>query len=97
VLNQDDGSADLLLAALPLAGRRGSLERRMTGADTAGRVWGKTGFINGTSALSGVVRTASGRRLAFSILVEYPTIAGLNNRCWKPMQDRICGLLVASR
>ena len=97
VLNQDDGSADLLLAALPLAGRRGSLERRMTGAGTAGRVWGKTGFINGTSALSGVVRAASGRRLAFSILVEYPTIAGLNNRCWKPMQDRICGLLVASR
>ncbi len=96
-LNQGDGSADLLLAAMPLAGQRGSLERRMTGPSTSGRVWAKTGFINGTSALSGLVQTVTGRRLAFSILVEYPTIAGLNNRCWKPMQDRICGLLAACR
>ncbi len=93
VLSLDDGSPELFRDALPLAGERGSLKRRMLGADTLGRVWAKTGFINGTSALSGLLLTVDGRRLAFSIMVEYPTIAGLNNRCWKPMQDRLCALL----
>lgn len=95
VMDQDDGSARLFLQALPLSGLRGSLERRLTGPGTRGRVWGKTGFINGTSALSGVVRTSSKRTLAFSILVEYRVTPVLNTRCWKPMQDRICSLLVS--
>jgi D-alanyl-D-alanine carboxypeptidase/D-alanyl-D-alanine-endopeptidase (penicillin-binding protein 4) len=95
VMDREDGSAIQFLEALPLAGLRGSLERRLTGQSTKGRVWGKTGFINGTSALSGVVRTSSERTLAFSILVEYRITPGLNTRCWKPMQDRICSLLVS--
>jgi D-alanyl-D-alanine carboxypeptidase len=53
----------------------------------------KTGFIAGTSALSGLVETRSGRTLVFSILVEYPNSDGLNTACWKPMQDAICKLL----
>ena len=95
VMDRNDGSAIQFLEALPLSGLRGSLARRLTGPGTKGRVWGKTGFINGTSALSGVVRTSSERTLAFSILVEYRITPGLNTRCWKPMQDRICSLLVS--
>jgi D-alanyl-D-alanine carboxypeptidase/D-alanyl-D-alanine-endopeptidase (penicillin-binding protein 4) len=95
VMDRGDGCARKFLDALPLSGLRGSLERRLTGQGTRERVWGKTGFINGTSALSGVVRTSSERTLAFSILVDYRITPGLNTRCWKPMQDRICSLLVS--
>jgi D-alanyl-D-alanine carboxypeptidase len=50
----------------------------------------KTGFINGTSALSGLVDTKNGRTLVFSILVQYPAQGGLNTSVWKPMQNEIC-------
>jgi hypothetical protein len=40
------------------------------------------------------VSTLGGRELAFSILVSYPRIDGLNTRAWKPMQDRMCEALV---
>lgn len=63
----------------------GTLERRMKRLE--GRVRAKTGFIGGTSALSGVVDRVDGTRIAFSILVEYPVFDGLNRSVWKPMQD----------
>ena len=59
----------------------------------AGRVRAKTGWIEGASALSGLVEMEDGRRRVFSILVSYPRIQGLNRRVWKPMQDEICGIL----
>ncbi len=52
-----------------------------------------TGFIAGTSALSGFLETADGRTLVFSILVEYPNVEGLNRNVWKPMQDALCEVL----
>ena len=85
----------LLLNNLPLAGESGGLQRRLRDTPAQGRVRAKTGFINGTSGLSGVVQTRSGQELAFSILVEYPSFAGLANSCWKPMQDRICATLAS--
>ncbi len=57
----------------------------------------KTGFIGGTSGLSGIVQTLDGRTLVFSILVEYPRYGGLNTSVWKPLQDEICTILVESR
>jgi D-alanyl-D-alanine carboxypeptidase len=53
-------------------------------------VHAKTGFIGGTSALSGLIDAADGRTLVFSILVEYPNLEGLNRSVWKPMEDAIC-------
>ncbi len=82
--------------ALAVAGERGTLEKRMRDSVARGRVRAKTGFISGTSGLSGFVETLSGRRLVFSILVAYPPTSGLNTSCWKPMQDDICAVLVAS-
>ena len=80
--------------AMPVAGESGTLKKRMRDSVARGRVHAKTGFINGTSGLSGWADTESGERLVFSILVAYPTFDGLNTRCWKPMQDRICEALV---
>ena len=85
-----------LLAALPVAGETGSLASRMREAPARGRVHAKTGFIGGTSALAGVVRTLDGRELAFALLVNYPVVSGLNTSCWKPLGDEVARLLVES-
>ncbi len=86
-------AADLFMEALPVSGKSGTLRKRMREGSAAGRVHAKTGFVNGTSALSGVVETLSGERLVFSILVSYPHRNGLNTNVFKPMQDEICALL----
>jgi D-alanyl-D-alanine carboxypeptidase/D-alanyl-D-alanine-endopeptidase (penicillin-binding protein 4) len=92
VLRGDPASADAFLSSLAVAGETGTLEDRMGGI--AGRVRAKTGWIAGASALSGFASTDGGETIAFSILVEYPMVGGLNTSCWKPMQDGICKVLV---
>lgn len=56
-------------ASLPEAGRRGELGRMYSTA-AARNLRAKTGTIEGVSALSGMVRTADGERVAFSLLVN---------------------------
>ena len=55
-----------LLAALPLAGRTGSLHDRMRGTAAAGVVRAKTGTTDNSTALSGFV----GDRYVFSVLIN---------------------------
>lgn len=57
-----------LLAALPIAGRDGTLERR-AGA-SRDRLRAKTGLLTGVTALTGIARTAGGRDVIFSILAN---------------------------
>jgi len=57
-----------LVAALPIAGRDGTLSDRAEAA--AGRVRAKTGLLDGVTALSGFARLADGRVAAFSFLVN---------------------------
>jgi D-alanyl-D-alanine carboxypeptidase len=78
-----------------VAGKSGTLSDRMSGGVAEGRVLAKTGFIGGTSALSGLARGLSGRVYVFSVLVNYPVRGGLNRTVWKPMQDSICELIVS--
>jgi len=87
-------SADAFMESLALAGQTGTLDDRMRGGVADSMVRAKTGFINGTSALSGIALTQDERFLVFSILVEYKARAGLNRSVWKPMQDRICEAIV---
>ena len=90
VLELDPATRDAFVDSLAVAGKSGSLEKRMRGTTAQGRVFAKTGWIRGTSALAGYADTPGGRRLAFSILVDYPDVSGLNTHAWKPMQDAIC-------
>ncbi len=55
--------------SLPQAGTRRELGR-MSGTPAAGNLRAKTGTIEGVSALTGMVRSLSGERLAFSLLVN---------------------------
>ena len=89
VLRLDPQVARAYVDSLAIGGETGTLEKR----GLSEHVRAKTGFIAGTSALSGLVETRAGRTLVFSILVDYPPTDRLNTRCWKPMQDAICKLL----
>ena len=72
--------------SLAQSGVSGTLKRRM-GGNTRGRVRAKTGWVRGASSLSGFVRTAAGRTLAFSVLMNYdPKRSGLNKKL-KAIQD----------
>lgn len=60
------------LTGLPVAGFTGSLDWRFVynGAGGAGYVRGKTGTLTGVSSLAGVVTTADGDLLAYSIVAD---------------------------
>ena len=57
-------------AALPIAGRDGTLRRRMKGTAAEGRVRAKTGTIENVRGLSGYLTTADGEPFVFSFLVN---------------------------
>jgi serine-type D-Ala-D-Ala carboxypeptidase/endopeptidase (penicillin-binding protein 4) len=67
----DQELREILIAALPVAGRSGTLGSRMRGTAAAGRVRAKTGTLNEASALSGYVS----RRYAFSVIQNGPRIS----------------------
>ncbi len=57
--------------SLPLAGgETGSLRRRFANTVGAGRVRGKTGFIENVHSLSGYLDTVDGRTLVYSVIVN---------------------------
>jgi D-alanyl-D-alanine carboxypeptidase/D-alanyl-D-alanine-endopeptidase (penicillin-binding protein 4) len=56
--------------SLAIAGRDGTLERRMRGTSAEGRVLGKTGSFQLVNALAGYVTTTRGERLAFAVYVN---------------------------
>jgi serine-type D-Ala-D-Ala carboxypeptidase/endopeptidase (penicillin-binding protein 4) len=56
--------------SLPVAGIDGTLDHRFQNSPLKGKVWAKTGTLNEVNALSGYLTAASGKTLAFSILVN---------------------------
>ncbi len=66
-------AAEMFRGSLSGAGVDGTLQRRFRDAgrrDLHGRVFGKTGYINGVSTFSGYLHGRDGRWYAFSILVN---------------------------
>ena len=82
----DQDLREILIAALPVAGRSGTLEGRMRGSAAAGRVRAKTGTLNEASALSGYVK----RRIAFSVIQNGSPVSTF----WaRRAQDRFAAVL----
>lgn len=77
----------------PIAGVDGTLYNRFRNSPLKGKIWAKTGTLNETNALSGYLQTATGKTLAFSILVNghRPGSPAAN-----PAIDRICEAIAAS-
>jgi D-alanyl-D-alanine carboxypeptidase/D-alanyl-D-alanine-endopeptidase (penicillin-binding protein 4) len=85
-LNQE--LREILIGALPVAGRSGTLIRRMRGTVAAGRVRAKTGTLSVASALSGYVK----RKYAFSIIQNGSPVSHF----WaRRAQDRFAAVLAA--
>ena len=64
-----DGQA-ATIARLPVAGGSGTLLHRYTAPPLKGRLWAKTGTLNGAAAFTGWVSTTSSSQLAFSFVVN---------------------------
>ena len=60
----------LFMDTLAVGGSDGTLDDRFRLADLRGRVFAKSGYIVGVSALSGYLRTSDDRVVAFSILMN---------------------------
>lgn len=75
--------------SLPTAGKDGTLGDRMRGSAAQGRCHAKTGTLTGVSALSGYCYNRSGRKFAFSILMNsvYDTYSA------RTAQDRIAAMI----
>lgn len=56
--------------SFPIAGVDGTLSGRFKNSPLKGKLWAKTGTLNETDALSGYMTAASGKTLAFSIMVN---------------------------
>lgn len=57
-------------SALPVGGQTGSLSRRFSGTPLEGRIFAKTGTVQGVNALSGFFVAASGETLVFSVIAN---------------------------
>jgi D-alanyl-D-alanine carboxypeptidase len=79
------------VGSLPVAGRDGTLARRMTNGPATGRVWAKTGTMHDMACLSGYAETLNGRLLAFSMLMNDLTCPPESARY---LQDLACDLMV---
>ncbi len=60
-------TGQVLRSSLAVAGRSGTLEKRMRGTSAAGHCQGKTGTLTGASNLVGYCQSAGGEELAFAI------------------------------
>ena len=88
---KDDALRGAFRGSLAVAGRSGTLAQRMRGTAAERRCQGKTGTINGVSALSGYCRAGSGR-VVFSILMN-----GVNVDTARRAQDRMAALIARYR
>jgi len=89
-----DKDRETYMSSLAVAGVDGTFEHRFSNSDLRGRVFGKSGYVNGVSTLSGYVHGKDGQWYAFSILFnDLPpgTVLGA-----KQLQERIVKAIDAS-
>ena len=86
MLHRDESAA--FQRSLSIAGRDGTLARRMRRGPARGRCRGKTGTLAGVSALSGFCTARSGDVYAFSILMN-----GVGTSGARALQDRMAQAL----
>jgi D-alanyl-D-alanine carboxypeptidase/D-alanyl-D-alanine-endopeptidase (penicillin-binding protein 4) len=77
-----------LRASLPVAGRSGTLTRRMRGTPAERDCAAKTGTLNGVSALAGICVTDAGDEVAFAFLLN-----GVNISSAKRIEDRMAAAI----
>jgi len=81
---------DPFYRSLALAGRTGTLHKRMRGTRAVGRCRAKTGTLTGVSALAGYCRAPDGDPVSFALIMN-----GVNVFAARRVQDRIAALLAS--
>jgi D-alanyl-D-alanine carboxypeptidase/D-alanyl-D-alanine-endopeptidase (penicillin-binding protein 4) len=61
---------DAFYKSLPVAGETGTLEDMFKGSIAEGKLRAKSGTIDGVKAYAGYVTSVSGRKIAFSMVVN---------------------------
>ncbi|PHI19742.1 D-alanyl-D-alanine carboxypeptidase/D-alanyl-D-alanine-endopeptidase [Lewinellaceae bacterium SD302] len=64
------------LSTIPVAGRSGSMRNRLKGTSAEGRLYAKSGSLNGARCFAGYAFRADGKKLAFSIMINNYTADG---------------------
>ena len=73
-MRADPKHASAFADTLPVAGREGTLSRRLAGTPAEGRVRAKTGTVDNVRAIAGYLDTANGETLIVSIIANNFTI-----------------------
>jgi D-alanyl-D-alanine carboxypeptidase/D-alanyl-D-alanine-endopeptidase (penicillin-binding protein 4) len=81
-------ASEAFASSLAVAGRTGTLERRMRGSAARDRCHAKTGTLSDVSALAGFCETRGGRRVAFAFLMN-----GVYTPAAQDRQDRMTAAL----
>lgn len=89
--SKDQTIFPLFAESLPLAGKDGTLVKRMKGTPAERRVRAKTGTMQGISALAGYTVTADGEPLAFAMIIE--NFVDAQQQRVRKFLDRIAALL----
>ncbi len=80
------------IAALPISGRDGTLQKRFKTIDQQGFVRAKTGTMTGMNSLSGYLYTTNGHTLAFALFIN--RLPGSNAGPGRPLLDALCTYLL---
>ncbi len=75
VMRTDSRHTSAFVESLPIAGRDGTLARRLAGTPAEGKVRAKTGTVDNVRAIAGYVETADGETLVFSMIANNFTAA----------------------
>jgi D-alanyl-D-alanine carboxypeptidase/D-alanyl-D-alanine-endopeptidase (penicillin-binding protein 4) len=73
--------------SLAIAGQDGTFEHRFRNSDLRGRVYGKSGYVNAVSSISGYLKAKDDNWYAFSILMN--NLPFRTNNTAKELQERI--------
>lgn len=80
------------IAALPISGRDGTLQKRFKTPDQQGFVRAKTGTMTGMNSLSGYLYTTNGHILAFALYIN--RLPGSSAGPGRPLLDALCTYLL---
>lgn len=80
------------IAALPISGRDGTLQKRFKTPDQQGFVRAKTGTMTGMNSLSGYLYTINGHTLAFALFIN--RLPGSSAGPGRPLLDALCTYLL---
>ncbi len=76
------------IAALPVSGRDGTLQKRFKTPEQQGFIRAKTGTLTGMNSLSGYMYTTNGHTLAFALFIN--RLPGSNAGPGRPLLDALC-------